>query len=150
MNWFEAFQHVNAEIMATNDDELIDAWSVFLRSPFPHLANPPAADGVPEGRVRNFAEKFLETAGTWRGKGVELLLFRLVQACEAIVAAMGGERPLPAPPVDAAAYDDCIVAGPWVFPVDEAHQVSYCDGCGTPLHPNGGCLKCDGGNNGTS
>ena len=63
---------------------------------------------------------------------------------------MGGERPLPAPPVDAAAYDDCIVAGPWVFPVDEAHQVSYCDGCGTPLHPNGGCLKCDGGNNGTS
>lgn len=139
MNWFEAFQHVNAEIMATNDDELIDAWSVFLRSPFPHLATPPAADGVPEGRVRNFAEKFLETAGTWRGKGVELLLFRLVQACEAIVVAMGGERPLPAPPADAAAWP---AGNGMPVMVDEAFQVSFCDVCGTPLTVRGNCLKC--------
>lgn len=144
MNWFEAFQHVNAELLATNDDELIDAWCIFLRSPFPHLANPPAADGAPGGKVRNFAEKFMETAETWGGRGVELLLFRLVQTNEAIIERLDAHLPRRGTASSAAAvmgsYPVTVEDVPWV--ADEAHQVSYCDGCGLPLHPNGGCLRC--------
>ncbi len=146
MNWFEAFQMVNDQILQTNDDELIDAWCIFLRSPFPHLANPPAADGAPGGKVRNFAEKFMETAETWGGRGVELLLFRLVQTNEAIVEQLEARRPRAAARNAAAimaSYPVTVEDVPWV--VDEVHQVSYCDGCGLPLHPNGGCLRCDGG-----
>lgn len=146
MNWFEAFQMVNAELMATDDEELIDAWCIFLRSPFPHLANPPAAEGVPAGRVLGFAEKFLETAEQWQGRGKELLIFRLVQAVEALVDVVGGERPLAATSVAAADVLALVSEEdvPWVT-VDEAHQVSYCDECGFPLFTDGHCMNCDGG-----
>ena len=165
MNWFEAFQHVNAEIMATNDDELIDAWGIFLRSPFPHLQIPPAPHGVPAGRVQRLAENFLETAGQWQGKGVELLLFRLAQAVEGLLVAGAGGGLLVCRRCGMAGRlgEQCAGCGDFLnaaaplrvngrspagvgqgVPIDDTHQVSYCDGCGLPLHPDGGCLHCDG------
>ena len=84
LSWFEAMGVVDGH-MRGGDEELMEAWLVFLRSPFPHLFGKAARDG----------ERFVATAEHYDGRGVEHLLFRLAQAVEALPGLVGVQGPAP-------------------------------------------------------
>ena len=85
MNWYEAFLMVDEAVRSAEDPQLAEAWELFLQSPFPHLGGfPPTGNGQGEAGVPQKAEQFLQTAVRFRGRGVELLLYRLAKAVEGL------------------------------------------------------------------
>lgn len=94
MNWFESLLTVDRHMRQQDDDELSTAWQRFLESPFPHIWGfPPSEDGAAQNESLKGAHQFLKTAMNWRGGGLELLIFRLVQAIEELPILMGYQPP---------------------------------------------------------